>query len=123
MDATGSQDLKIWLPDGTNYPPGQGDIRGRQDRLADSLSKIYARLSGEQRLVLEYKIFEPHFYTMDVPDWGHLVRPRHRARRARVRLPRHGPPRAEHEHRVHRRAAPASGKAGLVRLQLSLLCG
>ncbi|GIG21199.1 L-rhamnose isomerase [Cellulomonas chitinilytica] len=69
MDATGSQDLKIWLPDGTNYP-GQGDIRGRQDRLADSLSKIYARLSGEQRLVLEYKIFEPHFYTMDVPDWG-----------------------------------------------------
>nr|WP_225224863.1 L-rhamnose isomerase [Cellulomonas sp. JH27-2] len=69
MDATGSQDLKIWLPDGTNYP-GQGDIRGRQDRLADSLEKIYARLSGEQRLVLEYKIFEPYFYTMDVPDWG-----------------------------------------------------
>jgi L-rhamnose isomerase / sugar isomerase len=69
MDATGSQDLKIWLPDGTNYP-GQGDIRGRQDRLADSLQKIYARLSPEQRLVLEYKIFEPFFYTMDVPDWG-----------------------------------------------------
>jgi L-rhamnose isomerase / sugar isomerase len=69
MDATGSQDLKIWLPDGTNYP-GQGDIRGRQDRLADSLEKIYGRLSDEQRLVLEYKIFEPHFYTMDVPDWG-----------------------------------------------------
>jgi len=69
MDATGSQDLKIWLPDGTNYP-GQGDIRGRQDRLADSLEKIYGRLSGEQRLVLEYKIFEPYFYTMDVPDWG-----------------------------------------------------
>lgn len=69
MDATGSQDLKIWLPDGTNYP-GQGDIRGRQDRLADSLEKIYARLSEKQRLVLEYKIFEPYFYTMDVPDWG-----------------------------------------------------
>ncbi|MBT0993849.1 L-rhamnose isomerase [Cellulomonas sp. DKR-3] len=69
MDATGSQDLKIWLPDGTNYP-GQGDIRGRQDRLADSLAQIYARLSDQQRLVLEYKIFEPYFYTMDVPDWG-----------------------------------------------------
>ncbi|WP_028048702.1 L-rhamnose isomerase [Cellulomonas sp. URHD0024] len=69
MDATGSQDLKIWLPDGTNYP-GQGDIRGRQDRLAESLATIYARLSVEQRLVLEYKIFEPYFYTMDVPDWG-----------------------------------------------------
>ncbi|MBU5424772.1 L-rhamnose isomerase, partial [Cellulomonas hominis] len=69
MDATGSRDLKIWLPDGTNYP-GQGDIRGRQDRLADSLQQIYARLGEHQRLVLEYKIFEPYFYTMDVPDWG-----------------------------------------------------
>jgi L-rhamnose isomerase/sugar isomerase len=69
MNATGSQDLKIWLPDGTNYP-GQGDIRGRQDRLADSLQQIYARLADHQRLVLEYKIFEPYFYTMDVPDWG-----------------------------------------------------
>ncbi|WP_448059701.1 L-rhamnose isomerase [Cellulomonas hominis] len=69
MDTTGSQDLKIWLPDGTNYP-GQGDIRARQDRLAESLATIYARLSGAQRLVLEYKIFEPYFYTMDVPDWG-----------------------------------------------------
>jgi L-rhamnose isomerase/sugar isomerase len=69
MDQTGSQDLKIWLPDGTNYA-GQGDIRGRQDRLAESLSEIYARLAPHQRLVLEYKIYEPYFYTMDVPDWG-----------------------------------------------------
>ncbi|CAN5190209.1 L-rhamnose isomerase [soil metagenome] len=69
MDQTGSQDLKIWLPDGTNYP-GQGDIRGRQDRLAESLRAIYDRLGPQQRLVLEYKIFEPYFYTMDVPDWG-----------------------------------------------------
>ncbi|MEB0000792.1 L-rhamnose isomerase [Cryobacterium sp. RTS3] len=69
MHATGSADLKIWLADGTNYP-GQGDIRGRQDRLADSLGKIYARLGDEQRLVLEYKFFEPAFYHTDVPDWG-----------------------------------------------------
>lgn len=69
MDATGSQDLKIWLADGTNYP-GQGDIRGRQDRLAESLEQIYARLGDEQRLVLEYKFFEPAFYHTDVPDWG-----------------------------------------------------
>jgi L-rhamnose isomerase/sugar isomerase len=69
MDQTGSQDLKIWLADGTNYP-GQGDIRGRQDRLADSLAKIYARVGDEQRLVLEYKFFEPAFYHTDVPDWG-----------------------------------------------------
>jgi L-rhamnose isomerase / sugar isomerase len=69
MDQTGSRDLKIWLADGTNYP-GQGDIRGRQDRLADSLAKIYARIGAEQRLVLEYKFFEPAFYHTDVPDWG-----------------------------------------------------
>jgi L-rhamnose isomerase/sugar isomerase len=69
MDATGSRDLKIWLADGTNYP-GQGDIRGRQDRLADSLASIYARIGQTQRLVLEYKFFEPAFYHTDVPDWG-----------------------------------------------------
>ena len=69
MNVTGSRDLKIWLADGTNYP-GQGDIRGRQDRLADSLQQIYARLGEDQRLVLEYKFFEPAFYHTDVPDWG-----------------------------------------------------
>ncbi|WOF24271.1 L-rhamnose isomerase [Microbacterium betulae] len=69
MDATGSRDLKIWLADGSNYP-GQADLRGRQDRLNESLQKIYARLSDDQRLVLEYKFFEPAFYHTDVPDWG-----------------------------------------------------
>ncbi|WP_018503470.1 L-rhamnose isomerase [Parafrankia discariae] len=69
MDATGSRDLKIWLPDGLNYP-GQADLRDRQDRLADALRQIYARLAEHQRLVLEYKLFEPAFYATDVPDWG-----------------------------------------------------
>ena len=69
MHETGSRDLKIWLADGTNYP-GQDDMRGRQDRLADSLQKIYDRLGDDQRLVLEYKFFEPSFYHTDVPDWG-----------------------------------------------------
>ncbi|MET0977017.1 MAG: L-rhamnose isomerase [Leifsonia sp.] len=69
MHATGSRDLKIWLADGTNYP-GQGDLRGRQDRLNDSLQQIYARLGDDHRLVLEYKFFEPAFYHTDVPDWG-----------------------------------------------------
>ncbi len=69
MGETGSRDLKIWLADGTNYP-GQDDIRGRQDRLADSLATIYERIGDGQRLVLEYKFFEPAFYHTDVPDWG-----------------------------------------------------
>ena len=69
MNRTGSRDLKIWLAEGTNYP-GQGDMRARQDRLAEGLRTIYDQLSEDQRLVLEYKFFEPAFYTTDVPDWG-----------------------------------------------------
>ncbi|TRW78284.1 L-rhamnose isomerase [Mycolicibacterium sp. 018/SC-01/001] len=69
MHQTGSKDLKIWLADGTNYP-GQGDIRGRQDRLAESLSTIYQHIGADQRMVLEYKFFEPAMYMTDVPDWG-----------------------------------------------------
>jgi L-rhamnose isomerase/sugar isomerase len=69
MHATGSRDLKIWLAEGSNYP-GQADLRGRQDRLHESLATIYERLGDEQRLVLEYKFFEPAFYHTDVPDWG-----------------------------------------------------
>jgi L-rhamnose isomerase/sugar isomerase len=69
MDATGSADLKLWFADGTNYP-GQDDIRARQDRLAEGLAEVYARLGEGQRMLLEYKLFEPSFYTTDVPDWG-----------------------------------------------------
>jgi L-rhamnose isomerase/sugar isomerase len=69
MDATGSADLKLWFADGTNYP-GQDDIRARQDRLAEGLAEVYERLGEGQRMLLEYKFFEPAFYTTDVPDWG-----------------------------------------------------
>ncbi|MEU2898115.1 L-rhamnose isomerase [Streptomyces sp. NPDC001273] len=69
MDATGSADLKLWFADGTNYP-GQDDIRARQDRLAEGLAEVYERLGEGQRMLLEYKLFEPAFYTTDVPDWG-----------------------------------------------------
>jgi L-rhamnose isomerase / sugar isomerase len=69
MDATGSRDLKLWFADGTNYP-GQDDIRRRQDRLATSLATVYERLGADQRMLLEYKLFEPAFYMTDVPDWG-----------------------------------------------------
>jgi len=69
MDVTGSRDLKLWFADGTNYP-GQDDLRDRQDRLAEALQATYMRLGDDQRLVLEYKLFEPAFYHTDVPDWG-----------------------------------------------------
>ncbi|MGI5208776.1 L-rhamnose isomerase [Spirillospora sp. CA-108201] len=69
MDATGSRDLKLWFSDGTNYP-GQDDIRDRQDRMAEALAAVYERLGDDQRFLLEYKLFEPAFYTTDLPDWG-----------------------------------------------------
>ncbi|MEV5409175.1 L-rhamnose isomerase [Thermopolyspora sp. NPDC052614] len=69
MDLTGSDTLKLWFSDGTNYP-GQDDIRARQDRLAEALAIVYDRLGEGQRFLLEYKLFEPAFYMTDVPDWG-----------------------------------------------------
>jgi L-rhamnose isomerase / sugar isomerase len=69
MDRTGSRDLKLWFADGTNYP-GQDSIRARQDRLAEVLREVYDRLGAGQRMLLEYKLFEPAFYHTDVPDWG-----------------------------------------------------
>ena len=69
MDATGSHDLKLWFADGLNYP-GQDDLAARQDRLAAALREVYDRLGPGQRILLEYKLFEPAFYATDVPDWG-----------------------------------------------------
>ncbi|HEY0619078.1 MAG TPA: L-rhamnose isomerase [Kribbella sp.] len=69
MDATGSRDLKLWFSDGTNYP-GQDDLWERQDRLSEALHEVYDRLGDDQRMLLEYKFFEPAFYATDVPDWG-----------------------------------------------------
>jgi L-rhamnose isomerase/sugar isomerase len=69
MDATGSRDLKLWFADGTNYP-GQDSIAARQGRLAEALAETYQRLGPGQRMLLEYKLFEPAFYSTDVPDWG-----------------------------------------------------
>jgi L-rhamnose isomerase/sugar isomerase len=69
MDATGSRDLKLWFSDGINYP-GQDDLRNRQDRMAAALRETYDRLGADQRLLLEYKLFEPAFYATDIPDWG-----------------------------------------------------
>lgn len=69
MNVTDSKILSLWFADGTNYP-GQDDIRSRQDRLGEGLAAVYSELQPDQRLLLEYKLYEPAFYTMDVPDWG-----------------------------------------------------
>jgi len=66
---TGSTLLSLWFADGTNYP-GQDDIQARQERLAEALHETYQAMPANMRMLLEYKFFEPSFYTMDVPDWG-----------------------------------------------------
>ena len=68
-EQVGSQALSLWLADGTNYP-GQDDLRSRYGRLLESLSELYAAMSTGTRLLVEYKFFEPAFYSTDLPDWG-----------------------------------------------------
>jgi L-rhamnose isomerase/sugar isomerase len=67
--AVGSDIISLWLADGTNYP-GQDDLRRRRQRLLDSLQVIYAALPAGMRFLIEYKFFEPSFYSTDLPDWG-----------------------------------------------------
>ncbi len=56
-------------PTAPTTPGGTTSVPGR-DRLAEGLAEVYARLGEGQRMLLEYKFFEPAFYTTDVPDWG-----------------------------------------------------
>ncbi|HZU26993.1 MAG TPA: TIM barrel protein, partial [Bryobacteraceae bacterium] len=66
---TGSRDLSLWFADGISYP-GTGSIRGRRDALIEALRAVHQALSGEQRMLVEYKPFEPAFYATDLADWG-----------------------------------------------------
>ena len=65
----GSSTISLWLADGTNYP-GQDDLRARFARLVDGLERLYAELSDDLTLLVEYKFFEPGFYSTDLSDWG-----------------------------------------------------
>src|SRR5438045_9457639 len=64
-----SNSISLWLADITNYPV-QDDLRGRRHRLLESLQAIYAALPTGMRFLIEYKFFEPAFYSTDLPDWG-----------------------------------------------------
>jgi len=65
----GATAQSLWFADGTNYP-GQDDLRARRGRLMEGLSTVYAELPADQRLLVEYKLFEPAFYATDLADWG-----------------------------------------------------
>jgi L-rhamnose isomerase / sugar isomerase len=61
--------LTVWLADGSNFP-GQLHFRRAYEHTADSLSKIYKGLPVDWGMLIEYKPYEPNFYSMVVPDWG-----------------------------------------------------
>ena len=67
----GSKDISLWLPDGSNYP-GTQSMRKRIEWLEEGLVRTHQRLSPNQRLLVEYKPFEPAFYHTDIGDWEWL---------------------------------------------------
>ena len=69
QNATGSRDLSLWFADGASFPGAQS-IRKRKAWFTECLQAVHAKLSGEQRMLVEYKPFEPYFYFTDVADWG-----------------------------------------------------
>jgi L-rhamnose isomerase/sugar isomerase len=64
-----SRDISLWFADGSNYP-GTANIRQRRTWFEDGLRQVHARLGTNQRMLVEYKPFEPAFYHTDIADWG-----------------------------------------------------
>jgi L-rhamnose isomerase/sugar isomerase len=67
--ALGARDISLWLPDGSNYP-GTQNMRKRIKWLEEAIERTHQRLASHQRLLIEYKPFEPAFYHTDIADWG-----------------------------------------------------
>ena len=65
----GSRDISLWFADGSNYP-GTANIRQRRKWFEENLRAAHARLAYDQRMLVEYKPFEPAFYHTDIADWG-----------------------------------------------------
>jgi L-rhamnose isomerase/sugar isomerase len=67
-----SRDISIWFADGSNYP-GTANIRQRKQWFKELLKESHGELAAGQRLLIEYKPFEPAFYHTDIADWGMAV--------------------------------------------------
>ena len=65
----GAKVLTVWLADGSNFP-GQQHFRRAWQRTADALSDIYREMPSDWTMLIEYKPYEPNFYSMVIPDWG-----------------------------------------------------
>jgi L-rhamnose isomerase/sugar isomerase len=82
--ATGSRDISLWFADGSSYP-GTANIRHRRRWFEEGLAEAHRRLQPNQRLLVEYKPFEPAFYHTDIADWGmSLLMSRNAGPQARV---------------------------------------
>lgn len=66
---TASRDISLWFTDGSNFP-GTASIRGRKKLFAEALHRLHQQMDASQRLLIEYKPFEPAFYHTDIADWG-----------------------------------------------------
>ena len=81
---TGSQDVSLWFADGSSFP-GTASIRRRKKWFTECLQETHAHLSPQQRMLVEYKPFEPYSYHMDLGDWGMaLLLSRHAGPQAKV---------------------------------------
>lgn len=69
MRITGSKAISLWYADGTNYP-GQANLVKRKNWFEENLREVYNRLRPDEKMWVEYKLFEPAFYHTDIPDWG-----------------------------------------------------
>lgn len=69
QNETGSRDLSLWFADGTNFP-GSSNIRQRRRWFEEGLRAVHEKMSAGQRMLVEYKPFEPAFYHTDIADWG-----------------------------------------------------
>jgi L-rhamnose isomerase / sugar isomerase len=65
----GSKSLTVWLSDGSCFP-GQLNFKKAFENTLESLQEIYAALPEDWKLLVEYKAFEPNFYSMTIGDWG-----------------------------------------------------
>ena len=68
----GSRDISLWFADGSSYP-GTANIRQRRQWFIEGLQAMHKKLSPDQRMLVEYKPFEPAFYHTDIADWGMAV--------------------------------------------------
>ena len=63
------RDISMWFADGSNYP-GTANIRHRKAWFEETLKAAHDELAADQRMLVEYKPFEPAFYHTDIADWG-----------------------------------------------------